>query len=166
MSLLDFCQWLAATPASIALRESHYLYLAILATHVLTLCVFLGTALIIDLRLLGLMLRSVPVSEFLSRLLPWAVGGFVVMAASGSLMFFATPVDKYANLFFRAKLLLLVFAGITVWLFNRTVRRRIDEWDTDPVPPAAVRTAGGLSLVFWIGILVAGRMIPYQQYWF
>ena len=81
-------------------------------------------------------------------------------------MFFATPVDKYANLFFRAKLLLLVFAGITVWLFNRTVRRRIDEWDSHPVPPAAVRAAGGLSLVFWIGILVAGRMIPYQQYWF
>ncbi len=166
MSLLEFCQWLAATPASIALRESHYLYLAILATHVLTLGVFLGTALIVDLRLLGLMMRSVPVSEFLSRLLPWTVGGFVVMAASGSLMFFATPVDKYPNLFFRAKLLLLVFAGITAWLFNRTIRLRIDEWDRDPVPPAAVRATGGLSLVFWIGILVAGRMIPYQQYWF
>ncbi|WP_428098987.1 DUF6644 family protein [Candidatus Rariloculus sp.] len=166
MSLLELCQWLAATPASIALRESHYLYLAVLATHVLTLGVFLGTALIIDLRLLGLAMRSVPVSEFLSRLLPWTVGGFVVMVASGSLMFFAAPVDKYANLFFRAKMGLLLLAGITAWLFYRTVRRRIGEWDRDPVPPAAARLTGGLSLVFWIAILVAGRMIPYQQYWF
>jgi len=165
MPLLEFLGWLEATAASTALRESHYLYLAVLATHVLTLTVFLGTAIIVDLRLLGLAMIRVPVSQILTRLLPWTAGGFAVMATSGSLMFYASPADKFGNLFFRAKMMLLVLAGLAVWLFFRTVHRRIDEWDDDPLPPPAARLAGGLTLLLWTAILVAGRMIPYQQYW-
>lgn len=166
MPLPEFFEWLAATPSSTALRESHYLYLAVLATHVLTLTVFLGTAIIVDLRLLGLVMTRVPVSQILSRLLPWTTGGFAVMAASGSLMFYATPADKFVNLFFRGKMAMLVLAGLAVWIFFRTVHRSIGGWDNDPVPPRAARLAGGLTLLLWVAILVAGRMIPYQQYWF
>lgn len=165
MPLLEFFEWLAATPSSTALRESHYLYLAVLATHVLTLTVFLGTAIIVDLRLLGIVMNRVPVSQILSRLLPWTTGGFVVVAASGSLMFYASPADKFVNLFFRAKMVMLVLAGLSVWIFFRTVHRNIGGWDNDPVPPKAARLAGGLTLLLWVSVLVAGRMIPYQQYW-
>ena len=165
MPPLEFLGWLEATAASTALRESHYLYLAVLATHVLTLTVFLGTAIIVDLRLLGVAMARVPVSQILTRLLPWTAGGFAVMAVSGSLMFFATPADKFSNLFFRVKMIMLVLAGLAVWLFFRTVHRRIDEWDDDPLPPPEARLAGGLTLLLWTAILVAGRMIPYQQYW-
>ncbi len=166
MPLLEFFEWLAATSTSAALRESHYLYLVILATHVLTLTVFLGTAIIVDLRLLGLVMTRVPVSQILSQLVPWTTGGFVIMAASGSLMFYASPTDRFVNLFFRAKMAMLVLAGLAVWMFFRTAHRSIDGWDNDPVPPMAARLAGGLTLLLWIAILVAGRMIPYQQYWF
>ena len=62
-------------------------------------------------------------------------------------------------------MMLLVLAGLAVWLFFRTVHRRIDEWDDDALPPPAARLAGGLTLLLWTAILVAGRMIPYQQYW-
>ena len=134
MPLLEFFDWLAATPTSTAVRESHYLYLAALATHVLTLTVFLGTAIIVDLRLLGLVMTRISVSQILSRLLPWTTGGFVVMAASGSLMFYASPADKFVNLFFRAKMVMLVLAGLAVWIFFRTVHRNIGGWDNDPVP--------------------------------
>ena len=162
----EFFEWLAATPSSTALRESHYLYLTVLATHVLTLTVFLGTAIIVDLRLLGLVMPRVPVSQILSRMLPWTTGGFVVMAASGSLMFYASPADKYVNLFFRTKMAMLVLAGLAVWMFYRTVYRSIDVWDHDTAPPGPARLAGGLTLLLWVAILAAGRMIPYQQYWF
>jgi hypothetical protein len=42
MSLLRFCEWLAATPGSIALHESRYMYLIVLSVHVLTLCAFVA----------------------------------------------------------------------------------------------------------------------------
>ena len=63
MSLLPFCQWLAETPGSIALHESLYMYPLVESAHVLTLCLFVGMAVMLDLRLLGVTLRSVPISE-------------------------------------------------------------------------------------------------------
>ena len=166
MSLLSFCEWLAATPGSIALHESHYMFLVVLTVHVMTLCVFVGMAVMVDLRLLGLTMRRVPASEVVSRLVPWSGGSFLVMVISGSLLFYATPVDRYENLFFRAKMVMLVLACVNAWVFHKTVYRNVTEWDLDPVPPPGARLAGGVALALWAGIILAGRMIPYQLYWF
>jgi len=166
MSLLSFCEWLAATPGSIALHESRYLYLIVLTVHVMTLCVFVGMAVLLNLRLVGFTLRCVPVSEVVGRLLPWTIAGFSVMIISGLLLFYAAPFDKYGNLFFRAKMGLLVLAGVNVWVFYKTVYPSIVNWDLDPVPPRPARVAGGVGLALWAAIITAGRMIPYQAYWF
>ena len=166
MSLLGLFEWLAATPGSIALHESRYAFLIILTLHVLTLSVFVGAAVMIDLRLLGLTMRQIPASQVVSRLAPWAAGGFVVMIVTGSLLFYASPVDRYLNYFFRAKMTMLVLAGLNVWLFHRRMYRNIAEWDRDPVPPLGVQLTGGVSLALWAGMILAGRMMAYQQYWF
>jgi hypothetical protein len=166
MSLLQVCQWLGATRGSIALHESLYVFLVVLGVHVLTLCVFVGTAVLIDLRLLGLAMRRAPVSEVLARLLPWTGVGFLVMAASGALLFYADPVGRYQNVFFRLKMAALVLAVANAAVFHATVFRRIADWDLDPVPPAAARVAAALSLALWAALITLGRMIPYQKYWF
>ena len=166
MSIVSFFEWLATTPGSVALHESRYLYLVVLTVHVMTLSVFVGTAVIVDLRLLGFMLSRIRASEVVTRLLPWNIGGFLMMAVSGSLLFFAAPLDKYGNVFFRAKMVMLILAGLVVWAFFKTVYARVDDWDRDPIPPPGARIAGGLALAFWAAIITAGRMIAYQQYWF
>jgi hypothetical protein len=166
MALLRFCEWLATTPGSIALHESRYMYLVVLTVHVLTLCLFVGTAVIVDLRLLGLTMQSVRVSEVMTRLLPWTSAGFVLMIISGALLFYAAPLLRYQNIFFRVKMVTLVLAGINVWVFHNTVYRRVAEWDLDPIPPRTAKAVGGLALVLWAVLIMLGRMIPYQVYWF
>ena len=164
MSLLPLCQWLAQTPGSIALKESSYVYPLVESAHVLTLCLFLGLAILLDLRLLGLTLRRVAMTEILKRLGPWMVAGFVVMVITGVLLFYAIPVRSYQNIFFRSKVVMLVLAGLNAWVFHTTVHRRVADWDCDPVTPKAARRAGATSLVLWAIIVVAGRMIAYN--WF
>src|SRR5712691_5913270 len=149
MSVFRFCEWLAATPGSIALHESRYMYLIVLSVHVLTLCLFVGTAAMVDLRLLGLAMRSVRVSEVMTRLLPWTSTGLLLMIISGALLFYAAPLLRYQNIFFRVKMVTLVLAGINVWVFHNTVYRRVAAWDLDPVPPRTARAVGGLALVLW-----------------
>jgi hypothetical protein len=114
-------EWLASTRPSIALHESLYVYPLIESTHVLALGLFVGLAVILDLRLLGLVLRRVPASEALARLLPWTKAGFVVMAITGVLLFYAIPVRTYQSIFFRVKIAMLVLAGLNVWLFHSRV---------------------------------------------
>lgn len=164
MSIHGFFEWMANTPWSVELHESLWAYPIIESVHVLFLCLFLGLAVMFDLRLTGLSLRSMPVSQVYDRLLPWTQVGFVVMVITGILLFYGIPVRTYDNIFFRIKAVLLVVAGINVFLFHRGVYRTIAAWDNDPVPPARVRFAGYLSLAMWAVIVVTGRMIAYN--WF
>ena len=118
----------------------------------------------LDLRLIGVTMLKTPVSEVVERLFPWITAGFAAMVASGALLFFAIPVKTYLNVFFRVKVLFLLLAGVNVAVFHRTIYRKRAEWDFDPVPPLPARLAGGVSLILWAGIVVAGRMIAYN--WF
>ncbi len=164
VSVLAFLEWLAATPWSIALHESLYMYPLVESTHVLALTVFVGLAVMLDLRLLGLAMRRVPVSEFLARILPWTNAGFAVMVVTGLLLFYAIPVRNYQNIFFRVKVVMLILAGLNIWIFHSRVEPSVGEWDLAPVTPRAARIAAVVSLVLWAGIVVAGRMIAYN--WF
>ena len=166
MSLFRFFEWLGNTSWSIAFHESRYVFLVVLMIHVLTLSVFVGTALMIDLRLLGRTMTDVPVSQVMTRLMPWTQAGFFVMLVTGALLFYAAPVARYENIFFRVKMAALAMAVINMWLFRRTVYRRVGEWDLDPVPPRRVRMVGALSLLLLALIITAGRMMAYQDYWF
>ena len=164
MSLLAFFEWLADTSWSVDLHESQYAYPLIESLHVWTMAVFFGSVVMFDLRLLGVTLRKVPASDVVDRLLPLTIAAFILMVISGTLLFFAIPLRSYQSIFFRFKMLLLVLAGLNVWLFHSRVYPRVATWDIEAGPPRTARIAGGISLVLWIGIIFSGRMIAYN--WF
>jgi len=164
MSLLGVFEWLAQTRASVAMSESVWAFPIVESVHVLTLCLFLGMATLLDLRLLSFVMRDVPVSDVMSRLLPWTTAGFVLMVISGVLTFLNAPVRYYENIFFRIKIVALLLAGVNAWVFHSGVWLRVSEWDRDASPPCRARLAGIVSLLVWTGVVVAGRMIAYN--WF
>ena len=151
-------------PSSLALRESLWVYPIIETGHVLGLCLFVGTAWLWDLRLLGVTLRRVPVSQLSAQILPWTAIGFAIMATTGLALVFSEPLRFYSNIFFRLKLVLLVTAGANAFLFHRTVGRQRDQWDLGPLIPFRAKLAGGLSLGLWAAVIVTGRLIAYN--WF
>lgn len=157
-------EWLENTAGSIYIRESLLFYPLVETTHVLALCLFLGLIALLDLRLLGYGLRTVPVSEVAGRLLPWALAGFGLMVISGALLFYSGPVKAAANIFFRIKLFLIVLTGVNALLFHFTIYRRVASWDQAASPPARAKLAGALSLLLWCGVVICGRMQAYN--WF
>ena len=64
-------EWVDALPSSISLRESLNAYPMLLTTHVVSMCLFAGLISFWDMRLVGLTLRKVPVSNIPTRIFPW-----------------------------------------------------------------------------------------------
>jgi uncharacterized membrane protein len=164
MGPLEVCRWLEGTPGSEALHESIWVYPIVESVHVLTLCLFLGMTVMIDLRLLGASFTANPVSQVYRRFAPWMVSGFAVMAVSGALLFYAAPVKTYLNIFFRLKMIFLVMAGVNVTVFHFITSRTMHRWDIEKRLPLRVQLAGGASLALWAAIAICGRMIAYN--WF
>jgi hypothetical protein len=164
VSLLAFCEWLAATENSTALRESLFMYPLVESSHVLFLMLFVGLTVVLDMRLLGLAFTWVPVSQVVDRILPWVRFGFAIMVFTGVLLFYAIPVRTYQSVWFRAKVIMLVLAAINIAYFHYRVYPRKDAWDNDARLPWMARRAGLASLILWGGVIVAGRFIAYN--WF
>lgn len=160
----EFARRVQEMPSSIALRESVWVYPIVETVHVLGLCLFVGTAWLWDLRLLGLTLRGVPVSRVSKHILPWTAVGFAIMAVSGLGLVFSEPLRFYSNIFFRIKLVLLAAAGLNAFIFHKTVGRRKEEWDSISLLPFRARLAGAFSLGLWATVIVTGRLIAYN--WF
>jgi len=118
VSLLAFCEWLAATSGSTALRESLFMYPLVESTHVLFLLLFVGLTVIWDLRLLGVVLTQVPVTEMNDRILPAVRWGFAVMVFTGALLFYGIPVRTYQSVWFRGKVIFLILASINIAYFH------------------------------------------------
>ncbi|HEX5108792.1 MAG TPA: DUF6644 family protein [Vicinamibacterales bacterium] len=161
---LHFCQWLGNTPFSTAIRESIWWYPIIESVHVLGLCLFVGLLLLWDLRLLGVTLRGVAVSEVWARLIPWISLGAVIMVMSGILLFVSDPVRFYGNVFFRIKAFGLFLALLNALAFHFGIERRLVDWDTAPETPRAAKLAGGFSIALWAIVVMTGRLVAYN--WF
>jgi hypothetical protein len=159
--LLTICQWLEKTPVGVAMRESMWAFDVIETVHTLGIILVAGTIMLVDLRLLGLGLRREPVSDVVSRIVPWTLSGFGLMFLTGGWLFSGEAVKLYHSPAFRIKMVLLSLAGLNALIFHLTVYRRAAEWEGMRVTPLRARLAGLASLLLWIGIVAAGRSIAY-----
>lgn len=160
--LLSLCQWMQDTTFSTSMRESIWIFPLIETTHVMGLSLSVGTIAIIDLRLLGFTLKKVPISEVSRQILPWALKGFAIMFVTGILLFIAQPLKAYNSIFFYIKMSLIALAGMNAMVYELTIRPRMVDWDSAPVPPLRARVVGALSLILWIGVVTAGRTMAYK----
>lgn len=132
--------------------------------HILGLAVSVGILLWFDLRLLGLSMTTIRVSDVYRRLMPWAGAGFAVMFVSGAAIFAAFATAAYGNVYFRLKMLAIVLAGVNAAVYHMRTVRQIQVWDASAVLPAPARRAGLISILLWLSVIVAGRMMLYSMF--
>ena len=152
---------IADTSWSAQLQASERLWMVLEGTHVLTIMLFAGTILFVDLRLLGLVLRKVPVSQVADNVLPITVAAFGVMAVTGVLLFLAQPLEYFHSLIFRFKILFLLVAAINIFWFHYKVQRGRAEWDAKALPPVSARVSAAMSIALWVLVIATGRYAAY-----
>jgi hypothetical protein len=164
--LVDLATWVSEFENSIALRESQYVMPWVFVLHVISLAMFAGTILMMDLRLLGIGYMQAPFSQVQRRLFPWQMAGMAASAITGSALVFGNPLNYVTNIIFWVKMLAIVLAGLNALAFHFITEYTLVDWDTGARPPLGAKLAGALSIVLWANVIVSGRLIPYALTWF
>jgi hypothetical protein len=147
----------------VAFRESALLYPIIMSTHLGCIALFGGMILVTDLRLIGIALTDIPVSNLVNSLRIWKRVGLTIMVFCG-LLLATSEMDKYyANPYFQLKITILLLAFIHGFIFRRSVYTNTAELDKSPVMPGVAKLAGWTSIVMWVLILSLGRWIAYYE---
>jgi hypothetical protein len=131
--------------------------------HVFSLVAVLGTIALVDWRLIGFASRDHSVALLSRQALPWTWVGFALAVISGAFMFVGQATEYVTNPAFQLKLLLMALAGLNMLAFHFLIWKSVGHWDTHAAPPVAARIAGGLSLLFWIGVVACGRWIAFTH---
>jgi hypothetical protein len=164
--LVNLATWVSEFENSIALRESQYVMPWVFVLHVVSLAMFAGTILMMDLRLLGIGYMQTPFSQVQRRLFPWQMAGMAASAITGSALVFGNPLNYVTNIIFWVKMLAIVLAGLNAAAFHYITEYTLVDWDSGARPPFGAKLAGALSIVLWANVIVSGRLIPYALTWF
>jgi hypothetical protein len=129
----------------------------ILALHTVGLGIVVGVSAMLNFRLLGVA-RGIPLADLqrLFRVIWW---GFALNATTGVALFIAAAADKAYQEIFYVKLVLIVLALVTMTRLRRAVFGNAAAL-AGAIPNTTKRLAI-VSLVLWMGAIVAGRLMAY-----
>ena len=123
--------------------------------HICGFVLLVGSIVILDLRLLGIGLRSQPVSRLARELAPWIWVGIAIQLTTGPYLFSGDPHEYVQIAAFRNKMLFLLLALV----FHFTVIRKATSPAKDADPLGWRRPAACVSLGLWLCVLLAGLWI-------
>jgi hypothetical protein len=131
-------------------------YPLISALHILGIALLVGSISVVDLRLLQFL--GPQLDAALPTLVRMAIGGFMIAVIAGMLLM-SVRVTNYAfNPAFQLKLVLLLAAGTNALLLRGKLRR---DHLLRAVGTLSGTLAAAVSLVLWVGAVVAGRWIAF-----
>jgi hypothetical protein len=160
MTLTQICHWIDQTALSQWIQAAGWVVPTVQTVHILAIAVVASSALMIDLRLIGVFWANRPVEAVKARFLPFVWWTLLVLLATGAIMIIAEPARSLKNPAFQIKMLLLIAALIVTWLFQFLHQRNAAFGDVSG-PRTAAATLAIVSIILWSSIIFAGRWIAY-----
>src|SRR5688572_17364428 len=161
--LRDLFVYVSEMESSIEMRGSFYVHPWVTVTHVIGMCVFAGTILMMDLRLFGIGNMRTPFSQVQRRLYPWQIGGMAVSAITGVALVLADRLNYFGNRSVWPTILARVVAARIPLAQHFTTERSPGDWGAGGQPRLGAKLGGGVSSLLWVAVIVAGRLIPHAN---
>jgi hypothetical protein len=139
----------------VAFSKSVFWFGLFTAMHYFTLFCLTGTAVAVDLRLLGLVAKDQSATEFADELFPWLWTLMVLAIFSGFMLATVEAGDYYAAPTMRWK----IFITLLAFLCTLFIRRSVMSWDATPGLPPMAKVMAVASIVLWLGAILAGNDI-------
>jgi hypothetical protein len=161
MSINDILSWMESSALGQMMRDSSWLFPGAEILHFFGLCLLIGSLMVVDLRLLGVIKEMS--YQAIYRFLPISLIGFGLNLFTGTLFCFTDPFRYYPNIAFRLKMLLVLLAGLNaIWFKLQIYPLTMNNPERADASKLA-KLVAVLSLLFWFGVIIMGRMIPYLE---
>ena len=128
-------------------------YPALEVVHIVGIGLLLGNLVLFELRVWGLG-PELPVRPLARMALGLALLGFLIIGASGLLMFAGQPEELLASRVFVIKMGLVMLAGLNaLWFHARGSLELLDR---------GARLQTVVSVGLWLAVIICGRWIAYE----
>ena len=155
---MGILEWLFNTSLAEIVRSTTWAYPWVNAFHSVGMGFLVGVIFMVSFRVLGFGRFSIAPFQRFSVVI-WSA--FALSLATGFALFAANAPAFFSSPTFRIKVLFLVLAGVTAWMLWRNVFRDGAAWSATGDAPRAHKIIAGVSVVFWLGAVFAGRMTAY-----
>ncbi len=109
------------------------------------------------------MSTAIPVRRLADHILPWVWAGFAINLTTGVLLFSSDAAEFASNASMQVKMVLIALAGVNAALFQGFAFKGVEAWDQGVAAPPLVRALAIVSMLLWIGVVTAGRMMAYLK---
>ena len=154
--LLHICRWLQENSFIAVINGTAWTAAAVEILHYFSMFVLVGSMVIVDLRVLGLLGRRQDATQLADRLFPWIWGSLALNFLSGFLMFAGSATAYYHNDIFYDKVAVVLLAIVA----SIIVQQKVRSWTQLPAIPAWAKLMAVVSIGLWIGAIIAGVEVP------
>jgi len=160
-SLNKFAEWLATTPVSALIQDTSWVIPGVQSVHLIAIAAVMSSALMVILRVLGLVMRDEPVAAVTGRFFPWIWYSLIVLLVSGAILITGEPGRSLTNSVFQLKMLMLLGVIACTFTLQQPLKHNVGFWETSVATRTSARLIAVLSLGLWSCIVFAGRWIAY-----
>jgi len=154
--LLHLCRWLQDNSFIALINGTAWTAAALEIVHYFSMFILVGSMVIVDLRVLGLVGRQQDATQLADRLFPWIWASLALNFLSGFFMFAGSAIAYYRNDIFYDKVGVVLLAILA----NIVVQQKVRKWDQLPAMPASAKLIAVVSIGLWIGAIIAGVEVP------
>jgi uncharacterized membrane protein len=154
--LLHLCRWLQENSFIAVINGTAWTAAALEIIHYFSMFILVGSMVIVDLRVLGLVGRRQDAAQLADRLFPWIWYSLALNFLSGFFMFAGSATSYYGNDVFYDKMTVTLLAIVA----NIIVQKKVCKWNQLPAIPAWAKLVAVVSIGLWVGAIIAGVEVP------
>jgi uncharacterized membrane protein len=153
---MHFFLWLQHSAFITWLSNSVVMATFIEVLHYFSLFLLVGSIVLVDLRVMGIAARKRNATELAQDLFPVMWTGLALNFVSGFILFLGDAAAFYYNWVFHIKLTVILAAVV----FGIIVQANVRRWDRPTGIPTGAKLLALISLVLWIGSILASVEVP------
>lgn len=124
--------------------------------HYFSMFVLVGSIAIVDLRVIGIAGQQQSATKLAQRLFPWMWAALALNFLSGFFMFAGIAASYIPNSIFHMKMWVILAAVV----LGIVVQWKVPSWDRLPAMPLGAKLVASISLLLWVGAILAGNELP------